>query len=130
MGEARRIVRDALNAADALDGLVRAHVTFALTETDLITVYDQEAHNLDDANRRRLCRQQRAYTELWIDELAKVVPDEPHDALRVVVQGVFGLVNSVADHHVRLAGDGAADLLGTMARASLAPMLEGRPSAV
>lgn len=130
MGEARRIVGTAPSPAAAIDALVSAHVRFALTETALITVYDQEAHNLADVPRRRLRRQQRAYTELWIDELAKVVPDEPHDALRVVVQGVFGLVNSVADHHVRLAGDGAADLLGTMARASLAPMLEGRPSAV
>ena len=52
-----------------------------MTETALITVYDQEAHNLEDAARRRLRRQQRAYTELWIDALERRRPGAPRGAL-------------------------------------------------
>ena len=74
MGEARRIVARRRRARDALTALLHAHVDFAMTETALITVYDQEAHNLDEAARRRLRRQQRPYTELWIDVLALAAP--------------------------------------------------------
>jgi AcrR family transcriptional regulator len=119
MGKARRIVSDASTPREALDGLVGAHIDFALHETALITVYDQEAHNLDDAPRRRLRRQQRAYTELWIDALEKVAPDASREELAVAVHGAFGLLNSVADHHRRLGTEECAELLAAMTRSSL-----------
>jgi AcrR family transcriptional regulator len=119
MGKARRIVADADFPREALDGLVVAHVDFALHETALITVYDQEAHNLDDAPRRRLRRQQRAYTELWIDVLSSVAPGASRDELLVAVHGAFGLVNSVADHHRLLGDDECAALLCAMTCRSL-----------
>ena len=90
-----------------------------MTETALITVYDQEAHNLDEGPRRRLRRQQRAYTELWIDVLQRGAPDRPRDALSIAVHGAFGLLNSVADHRRRLADDECAALLFSMADRAL-----------
>jgi AcrR family transcriptional regulator len=123
MGEARRIVREAPSAADALEGLVRAHVAFALTETDLITVYDQEAHNLDDANRRRLRRQQRAYTELWIDVVGDLAPARPRAERSVAVHAAFGLLNSVADHHRQLDDETSARRLHEMAMGALAAVI-------
>jgi AcrR family transcriptional regulator len=119
MGKARRIVREASSPDDALDGLVRAHIDFALGETALIAVYDQEAHNLDDAPRRRLRRQQRAYTELWIDVLEAIAPDATREELAVAVHGAFGLLNSVADHHRRLGAEECAAILYEMTRCSL-----------
>jgi AcrR family transcriptional regulator len=119
MGEARRVVREAPTPNAALDGLVRAHVAFALTETALITVYDQEAHNLEDDHRRRLRRQQRAYTELWIDTLERLAPDRPRAVLSVAVHGAFGLLNSVADHHRRLDDASCAGVLEAMASRAL-----------
>ncbi len=118
MAEARRIVDEAGTPQGALDGLIAAHVRFALTETALITVYDQEAHSLEDTARRRLRRQQRAYTELWIDVLARVAPASSREELAVAVHGVFGLINSVADHHRRLS-DGGGEMLAEMARHAL-----------
>jgi hypothetical protein len=119
MGRARTIVAEAPSPDAALDGLVRAHIDFALSETALITVYDQEAHNLDDAGRRRLRRQQRAYTELWIDVLDELAPGRKRDALATAVHGVFGLLNSVADHRRQLDDDEVALLLYAMARRCL-----------
>jgi AcrR family transcriptional regulator len=119
LGEARRIVEEAPTARDALTGLLHAHVHFAMTETALITVYDQEAHNLDEGPRRRLRRQQRAYTELWIDVLERLAPDRPRDALSIAVHGAFGLLNSVADHRHHLDDEACAALLFAMADRSL-----------
>lgn len=127
MSEARRIVATAPSPSEALDRLVRAHVAFALSETALITVYDQEAHNLDDAPRRRLRRQQRAYTELWIDVLAMLAPEEQRTVLAVAVHGSFGLLNSVADHRRELGDDECAEVLGAMCRRALdAAVVPGR----
>jgi AcrR family transcriptional regulator len=119
LGEARRIVEEAPSAREALTGLLHAHVRFAMTETALITVYDQEAHNLDEAPRRTLRRQQRGYTELWIDVLQRLAPDRSRDALGVGVHGAFGLLNSIADHRQRLPDDACAALLFEMADRSL-----------
>ncbi len=123
MGEARRIVATAGSPADALAALIAAHVEFAMTETALITVYDQEAHNLDEGPRRRLRRQQRAYTELWIDVLAQLAPATPREALSVAVHAAFGLLNSVADHRRRLGDEACAAMLDSMARAALVAVL-------
>jgi AcrR family transcriptional regulator len=125
MSEATAAVDRARDADQALDGLIAAHVQFALKETALITVYDQEAHNLDEGPRRRLRRQQRAYTELWIDLLAQLAPARPREELALVVHGVFGLLNSVSDHHRRLSDELAAATLSSMARTSLDASIRG-----
>lgn len=119
MGRARRIVAAAGSPDQALEGLVEAHVDFALTETALIAVYDQEVHNLDDAPRRRLRRQQRAYTELWVDVLASLAPHADRDSLAYAVHATFGLLNSVADHRLRLPGEEGAATLRAMALRAL-----------
>jgi AcrR family transcriptional regulator len=119
MGKARRIVADASSPREALDGLIDAHIDFAMHETALITVYDQEAHNLDDVPRRRLRRQQRSYTELWIDVLAEMAPDASREELAVAVHGAFGLLNSVADHHRHLSAGECAAMLHAMTTCSL-----------
>ena len=115
MGKARTIVDESASPTEALDRLVRAHIDFAMRETALITVYDQESHSLDDAPRRRLRRQQRAYTELWIDVLARDSPGATRAALSVSVHAVFGLLNSVADHHRQLDDEACAAKLYDMA---------------
>lgn len=119
MGEARRIVANAPDPRSALRGLVDAHVDFALTETALIAVYDQEVHNLDEVPRRRLRRQQRAYAELWVDVLAELAAKRRREELTFTVHAVFGLLNSVADHRLRLGGDDGARTLAAMAHGAL-----------
>lgn len=123
-GEARRIVETAPSPDAALAELIGAHVHFAMTETALITVYDQEAHNLDEVPRRRLRRQQRAYTELWIDVLEAVAPARSRDELSVAVHAAFGLLNSVADHRRRLGDEACAALLFEMASHAVAAAID------
>ena len=124
MGKARDIIESSATPIEALDRLVRAHVDFAMSETALITVYDQESHSLDDVPRRRLRRQQRAYTELWIDVLERVAP-ESRAALSVAVHAVFGLLNSVADHHRQLDDEACATKLHDMARMAIEGAIRG-----
>ena len=124
LGEARRLVDDAPSDRAALTALLHAHVHFAMTETSLIRVYDQEAHNLDDAPRRKLRRQQRAYTELWIDVLQRIAPERSRDALSIAVHGAFGLLNSVADHRRALGDEACASLLFEMADGALGTAIQ------
>jgi AcrR family transcriptional regulator len=143
---AREICARARTPEQSLRQLVEAHVQFALRERSIIKVYDQEAHHLPDDERRRLRRMQRAYAETWVDVVLAcpgastrldwstpqaASPPAPaveaarrRPRARAVVHGVFGLVNSVADFHTRLARDELATLLQTMAEAVLERALQ------
>ncbi|HEY8081471.1 MAG TPA: hypothetical protein VIE15_05215, partial [Acidimicrobiales bacterium] len=59
------------------------------------------------------------YTELWIDALDEYAPGHTRDALAIAVHGAFGLINSVADHHRRLADPEVAEMLTAMTRRAL-----------
>lgn len=123
---ARRVVRDASNPEAALDDLIRAHVEFALRDRAIIAVYDQEANNLPDDDRRRLRRNQRLYAQLWEDVVADLRPDLSDHARRATVHAAFGALNSVANFDARLAEDELGDLLTRFARAGILPV--SRPS--
>jgi AcrR family transcriptional regulator len=116
---ARDAVAHAPDPDRALALLVDRHVAFALRDRSIIAVYDQEAHNLPEEARRRLRRNQRAYADLWVDVVLARRPglDPVHAA--VAVHGVFGLLNSVADHDPQLPDDDVAALLAAMAHAAL-----------
>jgi len=116
---ARAVIADAVSPDAALDGLLRAHVDFALRDRALIRVYDQEADHLPDADRARLRRTQRAYTDEWVGVLAGVRTDLSAEAGRAAVHAAFGLVNSVADYRSPLPPDDLRALLVTMADAAL-----------
>jgi AcrR family transcriptional regulator len=117
---ARGVVGSTDDPDEALQALIRAHVEFALRDRSIIAVYDQEANQLPDHDRRRLRRQQRLYTEIWADVLAAGWPDRPRGLVLASAHAVFGLLNSVADYHAQLPDRELGDLLHRMARASLA----------
>ena len=112
---ARAVVRDAVSLDAALAGLVALHVDFALRDRSIITVYDQESHNLPAEDRRRLRRTQAAYAEIWVDALVAVRPELPRPRAAVAVHAVFGLMNSPADYEARLSATETARLLTSMA---------------
>jgi AcrR family transcriptional regulator len=119
LANGREVVEASSDATDALHGLVVRHVDFALRDRAIITVYDQEAHNLPDEHRRRLRRNQRLYTDLWVDALVELRPERDRDHATAVVHGVFGLLNSVSDYRPRLSDAESARLLVGMAEAAL-----------
>jgi AcrR family transcriptional regulator len=112
---ARTAVRDAASPDVALAGLVALHVDFALRDRSIITVYDQESHNLPDEDRRRLRRTQAAYAEIWVDALVAVRPELSRPRAAAAVHAVFGLMNSPADYEARLPTTETARLLTSMA---------------
>ena len=121
---AREVAETTDDPAAALDALIDRHVAFAVRDRSIIAVYDQEAHNLPDAHRTRLRRNQRAYADVWVDTLvtlrAGAHPALDRRVAETAVHAVFGLLNSVADHDPRLPAAQVTGLLGRMARAAVA----------
>jgi AcrR family transcriptional regulator len=76
---------------EALERLVDKHLEFALTEPDLIRVQDRDLASLAPADSHQVRRLQRAYVELWVDQL---VPPLTREEARARAHGVFGLLNS------------------------------------
>ncbi len=116
---ARKAVREADDARSRVRTLVERHVELALRDRSIIAVYDQESHNLPNDDRHRLRRKQRVYVDLWVDALGPLRPDLSRPELAAAVHGTFGLLNSVADHSVRVPDAVLAALLATMALAAL-----------
>jgi AcrR family transcriptional regulator len=116
---ARAVVRDTADPQRRIRALVERHVAFALRDRSTIAVYDQESHNLPDDDRHRLRRKQRAYADVWVDALEPLRPELSRPMLTAAVLGVFGLLNSVADHAPRIPDPALATLLGCMALAAL-----------
>jgi AcrR family transcriptional regulator len=116
---ARAAVRDAPSPDAALATLVALHVDFALRDRSIITVYDQESHNLPTEDRRRLRRIQAQYAEIWVDVLVGVRPEMPRPRAATAVHAVFGLMNSPADYDARIPTAETAPLLTAMAIAGL-----------
>jgi len=120
LGEGGRRASAAADAADALDALLRWHVSFALGQPDLITVQSRELANVPEPARRQIRRLQRLYVEEWVTVLSELSPHAAQASLRAAVHGVFGLLNSTPHSASELPAEAVAELLRTMARAALA----------
>ncbi len=99
---------------EALERLVDKHLDFTLTEPDLIRVQDRDLASLSLADSHQVRRLQRAYVEVWVDQL---VPPLTRDEARARVHAVFGLLNStphIEDPQAR------APMLRAMALAAVA----------
>lgn len=106
-----------------LAALVAFHVSFALTEADVIRVQDRDLASLPDEDARRVRRLQREYVGVWTDALSEILTDAEPAELRVRTYACFGLINSTP-HSVRGVAwsvpDGpAAPVLEAMALAAL-----------
>jgi AcrR family transcriptional regulator len=105
--------------AEALDGLLRWHIAFALDNPALITVHGRELDNVPEAERHQVRRLQRAYVEEWVGVLGRLRPDEPADRARAAVHACFGLLNSTPHSATSLDREAMATLLHAMAHAAL-----------
>lgn len=120
--EGARCVASASSPADALDALLRSHVSFSLSQPALIVVHSRELGNVPEPSRRKIRRLQRLYVEEWVGVLAELSPDAPASRLRTAVHAAIGLLNSTP---YALGGSAELDtsatsrLLTGMARAAL-----------
>lgn len=99
---AASIVPDARDAEEALDGLLRNYVAFALTDRAIITVYLQEERNLPSTDRHSVRRRQRAYIDLWVDQFRSIHPKVDETTAHALIHAVFGYITSVATYEPRL----------------------------
>lgn len=111
----RAEVAAARGPADALERLVDRHLVFSLGEPDLIRVQDRDLASLSPADGRTVRRLQRAYVELWVDQLVTPVGAIDRDGARARAHAAFGLLNSTP-HQVPAVDSG---LLRRMALAAL-----------
>ncbi|HEX2299607.1 MAG TPA: hypothetical protein VHH34_14025, partial [Pseudonocardiaceae bacterium] len=89
----------------------------------LITVQDRDLANLPEQARRKVRALQRAYLEIWVDTLRRLIPGLPADAARVAVHGAFGLLNSTPHSATAADQPRVAALLRRMALAALTTSL-------
>lgn len=80
--------------SDALRGLVDWHTEFALTHRPLIIVQDRDWESLPADARDQVRRLQRAYIDLWADQLRTLHADLTGAEAHASVQATFGLLNS------------------------------------
>ncbi|WP_017541086.1 SACE_7040 family transcriptional regulator [Nocardiopsis halophila] len=113
------VAASAAGPEEALEGLLRGHIAFALGEPALITVHDRELDNVPEPERRRIRRLQRGYAEGWVRVLALLRPGRAPQSLRAAVHAAFGLLNSTPHSAGELAPEPMADLLFRMGRAAL-----------
>ncbi|MCA1704537.1 MAG: hypothetical protein LC808_15255, partial [Actinobacteria bacterium] len=85
---------------------------------------------LPEQARRKVRALQRAYVEIWVGTLGKLVPGLSAGAARIAAHGAFGLLNSTP--HSASTGDPqqVATLLRRMAIAALADANLNVPDAV
>jgi AcrR family transcriptional regulator len=119
LDEAGRRAAGAPDAPAALDALLRWHVSFALSQPDLITVQNRELANVPEPARRQIRRLQRLYVEEWVTVLSELSPRAPQASLRTAVHATFGLLNSTPHSAAELPPEAMADLLRAMGRAAL-----------
>lgn len=119
LDEGGRRAAAAADADEALDALLRWHVSFALGQPDLITVQGRELANVPEPARRQIRRLQRLYVEEWVTVLSELSPDAAQASLRAAVHAMFGLLNSTPHSASELPAEAVAELLRTMARAAL-----------
>jgi AcrR family transcriptional regulator len=142
--EGARCVTSAASAGEALDALLRSHVSFSLGQPALIVVHGRELANVPATARRQIRRLQRLYVEEWVGVLEELLPAVPQGRLRTAAHAAIGLLNSTP-YALRGAGspdgaggpgelepDAVADLLAGMAKAALLaagiPLRAGRRS--
>jgi AcrR family transcriptional regulator len=115
----RSVVMATTDATVALRDLVRFHVTFALSNPDVIRVQDRDLDSLVESDRHRVRELQREYVELWVQVLQHVHPGADEAALRIRAHATFGLINSTP-HSARTSSQPSVRaLLEEMALAAL-----------
>jgi AcrR family transcriptional regulator len=119
LDEGGRRASAAPDAPAALDALLRWHVSFALSQPDLITVHNRELANVPEPARRQIRRLQRLYVEEWVTVLSELSPGAPQASLRTAVHATFGLLNSTPHSAAELPPEAMADLLCAMGHAAL-----------
>ncbi|WP_244930764.1 TetR/AcrR family transcriptional regulator [Nocardioides sp. W7] len=108
----------ATSATGAVRALVDWHADFALRHRALIVVQDRDWESLPDDAREQVRALQRAYVDLWADQLRRVHAGLALDPARAMAHAAFGLINSTP-HSGLLPDEPMHELLVRMALGAL-----------
>ena len=114
----RERVAAADGASAALRALVDWHVDFALRHRPLIVVQDRDWESLPPEARERVRALQRAYVDLWVEQLRALDARRDLDTARAMAHAAFGLINSTP-HSALLPDEQMRGVLTRMALAAL-----------
>ncbi|MGM7670216.1 TetR/AcrR family transcriptional regulator [Microbacterium sp. A93] len=111
-------------ARRTLTALVRFQADFAVAHRDVIAVQDREMRHLQPAARAEVVRLQRAYIDLWAEQLLRVHPGEDRATAIFRAQAAFGLLNSTP-HSVRRSPAEQSGRGALLERMALSALLAG-----
>jgi len=98
--------RDIIGATEAgpalLDAMIRKQTEIVIENRSLVAVYLRDSGNLPADDLRRLRRQQRDVIAEWMRVCEAISPGSSEPELRMVVQGVLALINSICSYDNRL----------------------------
>lgn len=114
----RACVAAADGPAEALAALVDHHVGFALEHRPLIVVQDRDWSSLPPQAREEVRATQRAYVDVWADQLQRLHDGLDLETARAMAHAAFGLINSTP-HSGLLPDAPMREVLASMARGSL-----------
>jgi AcrR family transcriptional regulator len=106
------------DARAAVEALVDGHIEFALGHRDLIVVQDRDWSSLPTEARERVRELQRAYVDVWAEQLRRLDGSVHLDTARATAHAAFGLINSTP-HSALLPDAAMRTLLREMALRAL-----------
>jgi AcrR family transcriptional regulator len=118
LAEGRARVDAADGPREALEALVEWHIEFAIEHRALIVVQDRDWSSLPDQARERVRALQRAYVDVWAEEIRRHDPTLSPETSRTRAHVLFGLLNSTP-HSGRLPDPQMHDVLRDMAHGAL-----------
>jgi AcrR family transcriptional regulator len=90
----QRVRQSAPSPSQALLALVAWQLDFALTEPELILIYDRDRFHLPPEDLQDVRRTQRAYVEIWVEVISAAAPSGRVEVDRTRAHAVIGLINS------------------------------------
>ncbi|HLF41610.1 MAG TPA: TetR/AcrR family transcriptional regulator [Acidimicrobiia bacterium] len=99
---ARKIVSDGVDPVVTLEALVDLHVSFAVEERALLSVWLQDWRSLPEPDRNRIRARQIGYMEEWTRSLAEQRKELTDPEVETIAYAAFSVVNSVATHDIGL----------------------------
>jgi AcrR family transcriptional regulator len=124
-----RVQQSAPSPAQALLGLVAWQLDFALTEPELILIYDRDRFHLPPPDLQDVRRTQRAYVEIWVEVISAAAPSGRIEVDRTRAHAVIGLINSAPRIPGTSESGQTREVLTTMARGALGLHEGGQPKA-
>lgn len=110
---------DASSPRETMERIVRASVTHAVEESDLVVMAGREIGHLPPDAQRRLGRRQRAIVDSWVDVIRTLRPDLGPEDARVVAVGVAAMVTAATRVGRQTAVEPRIERITKMAMAAL-----------